>query len=205
MDKLLKKQVIAILIPLFAMFTNCIYGQYEQKITLQFSSGSTFIVSNNPGEDVFGPGIVLNGGLQYNFTRKISLTGMVVYSTYFATDNVFSGINLTYYNLGLGAGLKYKFNSNKKLTPYLLGGATLCFTKIEFMIMSNTPFTNKQHVIPGIVSGIGCEYKLTDNFTLFAQSGFNMMLPSSNDGAPNTQSVNVIIGTNINIFKSKKL
>jgi len=63
----------------------------------------------------------------------------------------------------------------------------------------------KQPTLPGLVSGVGLEIDLTDNFTLFMQSGFNKLLPKENDDLPPTESVYILLGLNINVLKSKSL
>lgn len=200
---------IAVLLVLVVNGSNA-KAQYEQKFTLQASGGASFIVSSYPvkpehylTEEIYDIGMLLNGGLQYNFNRKFSLIGLVIYGAYPTTS--ISLQDGKYYFLGLGVSAKYKFFTNYKLKPYVLGGFSVCFVEQKVNVNFGEDIDYQQPTLPGFVTGLGLEYDVTDNFTLFLQSGFNKVLPKDDDGLPPTESVYSIIGININLFKSKSL
>ncbi len=186
------------------------FAQFEQKLTLQFSGGPSFIVSDHSiqpehflTEEIYDVGMLLNGGVQYNFSQKFSLIGLIMYGTYPTTSESLQ--DGKYYHLGLGVSAKYKFFPSSKIRPYLLYGFSLCFVEQNVKTFSGELIDYKQPTLPGLITGLGLEYNLNDNFTLFIQSGFNKVLPKENDGLPPTESVYGLIGLNINMFKSKSL
>ena len=198
------------LIGLLLLISSRSNAQYEQKLTLQLSGGPSFIVSNYPiapghylTEEVFDVGMLLNGGVQYNFSRKFSLIGLIMYGTYTTTPESFQ--DGKYYYLGVGVSAKYRFFPSSRIKPYLLGGFSACFVEQDISTFQGEIINYKQPVVPGFVSGVGVEVDLTDNFTLFLQSGFNKLLPKEGNDLPPTESVYVFLGLNINIFKSKSL
>lgn len=177
-------------------------AQYEQKLTMQLSAGSSIIVSNYANEDLFGPGLMFNGGVQYNFNRQFSLIGLAMYGQYTPSSDVsiVGSLDVTYFNLGVGLSGKYKFMPSSNFRPYLLLGVSACFVSLK---VGNLSF--EQPVLPGLVTGLGAEFDLNDNLTLFGQSGFNKILPKPDDGLSPTESVYFLLGLNINMFKSKSL
>lgn len=191
-----------VLIGLLFLFSIRSNAQFEQKVTMQLSAGTSIIVSNYLNEDFFGPGLMFNGGLQYNFNRQFSLIGLAMYGQYTPSKdiNVLGGLDVTYFNLGVGLSGKYKFMPSSKFRPYLLLGISACFVSLK---VGNLSF--EQPVLPGLVTGLGAEIDLNDNLTLFGQSGFNKILPKPNDGLSPTESVYFLLGLNINMFKSKTL
>ena len=83
----LKLNRLLLLISIMIIGVNEISAQFEQKFTMQFSAGTSFIISNYPvqprssiHENVYDNGVLLNGGLQYNFSRKFSMIGLVMWS-----------------------------------------------------------------------------------------------------------------------------
>jgi|GEM_PF-477580 len=185
-------------------------AQYEQKFTLQLSGGASFIVSSYPvtpehflTEEIYDVGMLLNGGLQYNFNRKFSLIGLAMYGAYPTTSESLQ--DGKYFYLGLGVSAKYRFFPLSRVKPYLLGGFSVCFVEQSISVNMGEEVNYKQPTLPGLVSGVGLEIDLTDNFTLFMQSGFNKLLPKENDDLPPTESVYVLLGLNINVLKSKSL
>ncbi|MCK4661594.1 MAG: outer membrane beta-barrel protein [Bacteroidales bacterium] len=197
---------VLLLLLIVTFFSNECKAQYEQKFTMQFSAGSSFIVSNFENEDLFDTGLMLNGGLQYNFSRKFSIIGLATFCKYGVhPDAKLLYYDVTYFSMGIGLSAKYKFFSNKKLRPYLLYGMSMCFVKQEFQFPGERIFTYEQPALPGLISGLGLEFDITDNITIFTQSGFNKVLPKEGDGLPPTESVYVLLGVNINMFKSKSL
>jgi hypothetical protein len=181
----------------FLFVSNLAFSQFEQKFTLQASAGTSIIVSSYQNEDLFGPGLMFNGGLQYNFSRKFSLIGLAMYGAYTPNSDYF---RVKYFNLGIGLSAKYKFMPLSKFRPYILYGLSACFVRLEA-----GPFIREQPVLPGLVTGLGAEIDLNDNLTLFGQAGFNKILPKPDDGLSPTESVYFLLGVNINMFKSKSL
>lgn len=187
-------------------------AQYEQKLTMQFSGGTSFIVSSYPitpehflTEEIYDVGMLLNGGVQYNFSRAFSLIGLVMYGAYPTTSESLQ--DGKYYYLGVGGSAKYRFFPSSRVKPYLLLGFSVCFVEqnLNSSPLLPEPIQYTQPTLPGLVSGIGIEFDLNDNFTIFVQSGLNKILPKENDGLPPTESVYALLGLNINMFKSKSL
>jgi hypothetical protein len=194
-------RLISICFFLFSIASEAV-AQYEQKATIQASAGTSIIVSSYPNEDLFGPGLMFNGGLQYNFNRQFSLIGLAMYGQYSPSKdiNIVGDFDVTYFNLGVGVSAKYKFLPTSKYRPYLLLGVTACFVRLEV-----GPIIREQPVLPGLVTGLGAEIDLNDNLTLFGQAGFNKILPKPDDGLSPTESVYFLLGVNLNMFKSKSL
>lgn len=208
MKTFIKISIVASLL-LFISATHS-QAQYEQKFTMQFSGGPSFIVSNYPvkpdhflTEEIYDVGMLLNGGVQYNFSRKFSLIGLVMYGAYPTTSESFQDGN--YYYIGVGISAKYRFFPSSRIKPYLLAGFSACFVEQDINTSYGQNIYYKQPTLPGLISGVGVEFDLTDNFTLFLQSGLNKIIPKDGDGLPPTESVYILLGLNINIFKSKSL
>lgn len=187
------------IVGILVLFSSRSNAQYEQKVTMQLSGGTSIIVSSYTYEDLFGPGLMFNGGLQYNFNRRVSLVGLAMYGAYTpSSENIIGGVK--YINLGIGLSAKYKFMPTSNFRPYLLFGLSACFVSLKTGSSSY-----QQPVLPGLVTGLGAEIDLNDNLTLFGQSGFNKILPKPDDGLSPTESVYFLLGLNINMFKSKSL
>lgn len=193
--------VLLILLVTFFAQTS-VFGQFEQKLTLQLSAGAGFIVSDYENEGFFNMGPMFNGGMQYNFNRQFSLTGLAMYGMYFSDDEIIS--DATFFKLGLGISAKYKFFPYSGFRPYLLAGGAAYFVRQEFFL-AGKKFVFEAPLSPGIVTGLGFEIDLSENFTLFLQGGFNKLTPFSESNLPPVESVYTILGININMFKSKTL
>lgn len=205
-------KISIVLMGLLILFSSRSNAQYEQKLTMQFSGGTSFIVSSYPvqpehylTEEIYDVGMLLNGGIQYNFSRAFSLIGLVMYGAYPTTSESLQ--DGKYYYLGIGGSAKYRFFSSSRVKPYLLLGFSVCFVEQNIITNEFPPKTIQytQPTLPGLVSGVGIEFDLNDNFTLFVQSGLNKILPKENDGLPPTESVYALLGLNINMFKAKTL
>ncbi|MDR4988396.1 MAG: outer membrane beta-barrel protein [Bacteroidales bacterium] len=173
-------------------------AQFEQKLTLQFSAGASSLVSE---DDVFKNGAMFNGGVQYNFSRRFAMSGLVMYGMYF--DNLDFDINATYFNLGVGASAKYKFLHASRVNPYLLFGVSACFVKVDYTLGGNV-FTFDQPVTPGILFGAGLDYNLSDNLAFFLQGGYNETF-ARDDGFPSQGAIYALLGVNISMFKARTL
>lgn len=191
-----------IVLSLFFLFSATCLGQFEQKLTMQFSGGISSIISDYENEDFFDTGPMFNGGIQYNFNRQFSISGLVMYGMYFSVHDQIK--DATFFNLGVGASAKYKLVAHSAVKPYLLMGFSACFVKQEYNLAGRT-YTKEQPITPGLVTGLGIETDLSDNFTLFIQGGFNKLIPPGSSDIPPVESVYGIIGFNINMFKSKTL
>jgi opacity protein-like surface antigen len=234
----------------FTITSNSLMAQYEQKLTLQISSGASFIVSDytffeiqdfgsfynsstqswqtfsnniNITESMFSPGFMFNAGLQYNFSRRFSIIGLLMAGSYYYNDNdelyynnliqppfgqavlqVNKMQKVNYYNLGLGVSAKYKFFHARKFRPYLLYGLSVCYID-GTVLFERMEAWGYQLTMLGLNAAIGLEYDISDNVTLFFQPGFNKVLPREDDGLMPTESVYALFGINLNLFKSKSL
>jgi opacity protein-like surface antigen len=242
-------RIVFMTLIMLAFASEMLKAQYEQKFTLQISSGASFIVSdynffekkdfgsffnsstqswqtysNNITitESMFSPGFMFNAGLQYNFSRKFSIVGLLMAGSYYYNDDEiyynyliegpFLHPNLqvnklqkvNYYNLGIGVSAKYKFFHTRKFRPYLLYGMSVCYID-GTVLFERMEAWGYQLTMLGLNAAIGLEYDVSDNVTLFLQPGFNKVLPREDDGQMPTESVYALFGVNLNMFKSKSL
>ncbi len=235
----------------FIVFTGgYLKAQYEQKLTLQFSSGASFIVSDyeffkvqdfggfyNPStyswqtysndilitESMFSPGFMFNAGIQYNFNRRFSFIGLLMAGSYNYNDNEEIYYNnlihpphlspilqvnklekVNYYNLGLGLSAKYKFMHTRKIRPYILSGLSVCYIE-GTVLFERMEAWGYEKAFLGLNASFGLEIDFSDNVTFFVQPGFNKVLAYEEAGENPTESIHVLFGVNLNLFKSKSL
>ena len=198
----------------------------ENQILQEYQSGGyysptgwqTYFNEVNLTQDMFGMGMAFNAGIQYNFNRKFSLLGLIVSCIYPFPDteghyfyelhtNQFGypylSINplssVSFYTFGLGVSAKYKFMHDRKIRPYILAGSSISFANIAILYENMEVIEDDKGISPSILTGIGIEFDLSDNITLFVQPGFTKIFVIDAD-VFYTQ-----FGVNINLFKSKTL
>lgn len=179
-----------------------VMGQFEQKLTLQTSGGFVGAISPESFTDIFNAGFSLDAGVQYNFSRSISIVTMAKYSTLFFTpDDEFTLESAKYNMLGLSACPKIRFLAKKRVNPYIFGGASINYISISFSLDGNETRKSKTPTSIGFIGGIGIDYRLNDNLSLFWQGGVSRV------------DLDVVwidsffqqAGVNINMFKAKTL
>lgn len=191
----MKKLIIALL---FMTVTLATKAQFEQKVTMQLSTGYSILQGDL--SDFFSNGITLDGGLQYNFNRNFSLVALIKYGTYFINNDVYADMEGKYNNLGISICPKYKFFNNSQFTPYVFGGININYIKFSYDFAGQNIET-KEPLCFGYLGGMGAELKINDNISLFSQLGYSQIKPKGAD----INSIFIQLGININMFKSKSL
>lgn len=198
-------------------------AQYEQKITLHGSLGYVSAISPDWFKEFYPDGGSLDVGIQYNFSRKFSLAIL-------ANSSVFLGLNEStetseyriesssdYYQLGLSVAPKFRFLTSKKVNPYILGGLSVNFLSYDYLyqeweyedgVWELKEDEYESEVVPitfGFILGGGFDFKLTDNFSLFIQSGVTSVWDADDTLPEFLNSFYTQVGLNISLFKSKSL
>mgnify|MGYP002619569395 CR=1 FL=1 len=174
-------------------------AQFEQKLTFQGALGYIHALSPDYFVEVFEFGGSLDAGLQYNFNRSTSLVVLIKYATFVSNDETF--FMDAYYNLiGISLCPKYKFIPHRRLNPYIYGGASLNYSSFSFgsgMQYYETPWEAQF----GFNGGFGLDFRITDNFALFWQTGVNgVFYPDDMIFSRYSQ-----LGINISMFKARAL
>jgi opacity protein-like surface antigen len=203
----MKKMLLTFVLTISVLFSN---AQFQQKFTAQASLG--YSKPSGKLADNFSGGLTFDCGLQYNFSRSFSIAALLKYATFFyeAPESMaMESPEGKYNNFGISLCPKIKFLPNKKLHPYILAGGSLNFIKYTISFY-NEEMTWESPACFGYTGGMGLEYDITENFTLFIHSGYNNVnFKSDDDGAvqreENHSSMFFQAGININLFKSKTL
>jgi hypothetical protein len=176
-------------------------AQFEQKVTINVAG--TFVVPElNVDEDnyVYDYGVGLEGGLQYNFNRRVSLIGNV---RFYYMDGIDGNVYTD--NIAVGLGLKLNMAPSRRINPYFFGEANLNFLWYSEYIMQDNQgvgqdiYNNDFGTSIGGNGGLGIDFRLGDNFSLFLQTSIYYVYY---DGLLNnlTQA-----GVRISMFKSKTI
>ncbi len=186
----------ALFIIIFSMSQVNVQAQFEQKLTLQFSAGSASLLNM---EEYFSSGAMLNAGIQYNFSRRFGMTALVMYGMHFTNPDIIG--DATFINMGLGLSAKYKFFHTRRVNPYLLFGFSACFLRLDIPEWDESI---REPVAPGIITAMGLEFNLSENFALFLQLGYNESFPVNETGFGLGETY-ALLGINLNVFKSRTL
>jgi len=175
------------------------FGQFEQKLTI---NGSIAFVYPDMLEDYssYGNGFGFDGGLQYNFSRNFSFYGATRFYYMFGAE---SYEDAYYDNLAIGGGIKLNMLPAKRINPYLFAEANINFIWLEEWIYP-TGFDDGYYdsdfgTAIGGLGGLGFDFRLNDNFAIFAQSGTYYTFW---DNRINLYSQ---LGLRINMIKSKTI
>ncbi len=190
--------IVTIVILIGLMFSGlCALGQFEQKLTINGSG--TFIYPDMLEEYTqYGDGVGVDGGVQFNFNRRLSLYGSVRFYYMFGGDFV----EAYYDNLAFGGGLKLNLLPAKKINPYLFGEANLNFIWWdEWLILAGGEgvYNSDFATTIGGLGGLGIDYMLNDNFTIFLQSGPYYTIYDTRT------NLYTQLGIRINMIKSKTI
>ncbi|MDX9848275.1 MAG: outer membrane beta-barrel protein [Tenuifilaceae bacterium] len=199
----MKKSVVfsalAIVLVLF-LSNNKLFAQFEQKFTLQLSGGYVQSLSPDFFTSVFENGFSFDAGAQYNFSRSLSFVVLAKYAKFLSDFESLSGVSEIKYNqIGLSLCPKYRFIPSSKVNPYMYGGFSLNY--ISFNLIGLPGYTQTSPASFGFTGGLGIDFRVSDNFALFVQGGYNAF-SSKRDWI---SSVYTQIGANISMFKSKSL
>lgn len=184
------------------------FAQFDNKITAQFSVGGSFLTGPDYLTNYFDAGFSLDGGLQYNFNRNLSLVGLIKYATLLSSETyenylIVAGLD----NLGISLAPKYRFRAGKKMQPYILAGASLNY--ITYSVVVSDLDLSASETSPaalGYIGALGLEYGVTNNISLFSQVGANgVFIDDGVIGYDNISTLFIQLGLNLNLFKSKSL
>lgn len=213
---------LLILSLLFVSFTS-VKAQYQQKVTLHGSLGYVSAISPDWFKEYYPDGGSIDVGIQYNFSRKFSLAIL-------ANSSVFLGLNeftetseyriessSDYYQFGVSLAPKFRFLTSKKVNPYVLGGLSVNFLSYDYLYQEweydGEEWDLKENeyeseVVPftfGFILGGGFDFRITDNFSLFIQSGVTSVWDADDTLPEFLNSFYTQVGLNISLFKSKSL
>lgn len=200
----MRKNIIkpAILVVLFSAITANVNAQFEQKLTLQGSGGTVLGLAPESFEEIFDLGFSVDAGVQYNFSRILSVVAMAKYATYlFIPDDVFSLETAKFNQLGISVCPKVRFLPHSRLNPYLFGGASINHITISFSMEGEETRSKDEPISLGAIAGAGIDFRVNDNIALFWQLGLNRV----DFDVVYIDSFFQQIGLNINLFKSKSL
>ncbi|HOP03536.1 MAG TPA: outer membrane beta-barrel protein [Tenuifilaceae bacterium] len=220
--KLLKTQLVILMLfcICFVFLNNKAYAQFEQKITLQGSLGYVSAINPSWFSEHYPSGASIDLGIQYNFSRSFSVAVLAQYGNFWGLYNEedepdhYMEEMADYYQLGINLAPKFRFLPGKRFNPYVLGGANISFISFDYTYYYIDYETNEiedvyeEEVIPvtfGFMGGVGFDYRLTDNFSLFLQSGVNTVWDNDEDYPEFLTSFYTQVGVNISLFKSKSL
>jgi opacity protein-like surface antigen len=179
-------------------------AQYEQKFTLQLAGGYVEALYPESFTQYFHNGFSLDGGAQYNFNRTVSMVVLAKYSKFFAAPGFFFQ-NANYDLLGISLCPKYRFLVSRRVNPYLFGGVSLNYITFSFEHNNITQKIDSPTSF-GITGGLGIDFRLTDNFAIFWQGGFNRVDQQTVDhNSVWIESFYSQAGVNISLFKSRSL
>jgi hypothetical protein len=209
---------LLIIITLFSKQTN---AQYEKKLTLQVSAGYVSALSPSWFQKYYPDGSSGNIGVQYNFSRKFSIAILANSSFFWGVnqtvqeDDSYIETNSNYLQLGMGIAPKFRFLTNGRLNPFVLGGLSANYLKYEYYSEERSwdgdewdvdiDYDDEQTPALGLVFGAGFDYRITDDFSLFTITGVKSVWNPDSDYRDLLNSFYVQLGFNINLFKSKSL
>lgn len=190
-----KRVLYSIFLLLFISNTSKVYSQFEQKITIN-ASGSLTYPDMLEDYSSYANGLGIDGGIQFNLNRTFSFYGSARFYYMFGA----SEYDEAYYdNLAFGGGFKLNILPTKKINPYLFAEANINFIWLEEYLWSSDYWDSDFGTSIGGLGGLGIDFKLNDNLSIFIQSGAYYTLW---DGRVNSYSQ---VGVRINMLKSKTI
>lgn len=179
----------ALLFPIIAS------AQFEQKITI---NGSGAYVYPDLGEELtsYSNGFGIEGGLQFNVNRNISLYGAARFYYLFGSGDATEAY---YDNISFGGGAKLNLLPNFKINPFIFAEANLNLIWLEEYNWSDDYYDSDFGTSIGGLGGGGLDFIINDNFAIFIQSG---VFYTYWDGRMNAYSQ---AGVRVNLLKSKTL
>jgi opacity protein-like surface antigen len=201
MKRIILKITIATL-TFIALCSGNANAQFEQKFTLQASGGFVGAFSPESFTDIFQIGFSFDAGAQYNFNRSISMVAMAKYSTYlFIPDEDYSLETAKFNQLGISLCPKVRLFTQKKVNPYIFGGASINYISISFSLDGTETRKKEEPTSIGFIGGLGVDFRVNDNLSVFYQGGVNRV----DFDIVWIDSFFQQVGVNINMFKSKSL
>jgi len=216
MKKIIQKFTVATL--LFFTLTTA-SAQYEQKFTLHGSFGfamptgtQEFYVDGDTYPYLFsnfGTGINVSGGIQYNINRRFSIAGNIGFMSHWGwyySDIIFVE-DVGLWNLQIGVAPKLYLMPSKKINPYIFAEVNLNYT--DLFVDFGTESLDEGYPGLGFYPGLGIDFRISDNFGIFTQAGFNTILinedPYALEMYENYNAYKVEVGVKISFLKSKTI
>ncbi len=192
------KLIAALSLMAIVLWPASIKAQFEQKLTI--NAGVAYLIPNTNTDDIFfDHGLGLDGGLQFNTSRRFSLFGSARFYYMFNNED-----NSYYDNLSFGGGAKLNILPGKHINPYLYGEANINFIWIEDFVLIPTDASLSYYdedfgTSVGFNGGLGFDFNIGQNFDLFLQGGPYYTVW---DGFTN---IYMLAGLRINLIKSKSI
>jgi len=202
---MIRLRFVCLLLALFIISNEKIFGQFEQKVTLQTSLSYHSPTGEKVFSDRFNNGLSIDGGVQYNLNRTFSMVALLKYTTYQAKVGKLIKEG-KYNNFGISLCPKVRFLSTRKVNPYLYGGINVNVIGFSFVDIYGTNHEYEKPFNLGYTGGLGFDFKLSENLAFFLQGGYNSI--SYEEGSKislKMNSVFVELGFNFNFLKSKSL
>lgn len=213
----------SMLFSIYFFLPGIVNAQYEQKVTLHGSLGYVSALSPDWFNEYYPNGASIDAGIQYNFSRKFSLAILANSSVFFGlnefteTSEIRIETSSDYYQLGISLAPKFRFLTSKRVNPYVLGGVSLNLLSYDYLYQyweyDGSEWDLKEdeyesEVVPatfGFIVGAGIDFRLTDNFAVFIQSGVSSVWDMDEVYPEFLNSFYTQLGVNISLFKSKSL
>jgi hypothetical protein len=189
------KGLFYLLLFCFIFTFSSVWGQFEQKITINASATMSYPDMLEEYSS-FGNGYGIDGGLQFNISRRISFYGSARFYYMFAASDYEDAY---YDNVAFAGGLKLNILPTKKLNPYIFAEANINFIWLEEYLYGADTYDSDFGTSIGGLGGLGLDFKLNDNLALFVQSGPYYTFW---DNRINLYSQ---LGVRINLLKSKTI
>ncbi len=154
-------------------------AQFEQKLTINFSG--VFIAPDILSSDaLYSHGIGIDGGLQFNINKHLSILANGRYYSSFPSDN---HPNAYMDNLAIGGGLKVNFAPRAVVNPYMFGELNINFLWYEDYFIYPEPRTDQYgHEVFGEydndfatsiggLGGGGLDFRVSANIVIYIQIG----------------------------------
>lgn len=180
---------------LICLFPTNSLAQFEQKLTI---NGSLSFVYPDFDETIsnFSSGFGIDGGLQYNLNRHISIIGNARFYYIWGSETYPDDY---YDNIAIGGGAKINILPRFIVNPFIFGEASVNMMWIEES-RRNSDFVNQDFGTSiGALGGGGLDFILSENFAVYVQSG---VYYTYWDDRLNLYSQ---AGVRINLIKSKTL
>lgn len=185
----------SIVLLIFISSSSDAFCQFEQKLTVN-ASGSFSYPDMLQDFSSYGNGIGFDGGLQYNINRSLSYYGSARFYYMFGAADYSEAY---YSNLAFAGGLKLNLLPRQKINPYLFGEANINLIWLEEYGYANDSYTVESGTSIGGLGGVGIDFKLNDNLSIFIQSG------AYYTWWDNRLNSHTQLGVRINMIKSKTI
>jgi hypothetical protein len=196
------------------------FAQFEQKITINGALGLAVPVGQEYYEvfgmetpalfSNFGLGTSIIGGIQYNHSRRISIAGNLGYKSHWGW--YYGDIEIedvAVWNLHFGLAPKLYLASTGKIKPFFYTEVSLNYTSLYIGAGQEMMSIDEGYPSIGVCPGLGFDLIISDNFGLFAQTGYTAIIINKDlTGTNNYENYHAFLlefGIKLSVFKSKKI